>query len=232
MGVRWGRTLTDLAQLDRAAEDGFRFVQPSGDLVTGLSEEGFLRLKASVAERGLPFRVSAVPLPDDVRVTQRGFNLYVWTEHLKDAVHRLAELGCRELAWSNGRARVLPVEGELAALQEQLLQFLYMLCEVAAGSGLSVLVEPLGPRRTNLLNSLREIGLSPADLAGYQSLIAHVHLANPRSAEGPRICPRPDDGYDYKPFLQALKNMGYSGGICLPADADAAGLAYCRRLWG
>ncbi len=256
MGVRWGRMLTDLAQLDRAAEDGFQFVQPSGDLVTGLSEEGFLQLKASVAERGLPFRVSAVPLPDDVRVTQRGFNLYVWTEHLKGAVHRLAELGCRELAWSNGRARVLPVEGELAALQEQLLQFLYMLCEVAAGSGLSVLVEPLGPRRTNLLNSLREvaallprvgkdnlsslislreltqIGLLPADLAGYQSLIAHVQLENPRSAEGSRLCPRPDDGVDYRPFLQALKNMGYSGGICLPEDADAAGLAYCRRLWG
>jgi hypothetical protein len=82
--------------------------------------------------------VRAVPLSEDVRITQRG------------------------------RARVLPGEGELATLQEQLLQFLYMLCEVAAGSGLSVLVEPLDPRRT----------------------------------------------------------------ICLPEDADAAGLAYCRGLWG
>jgi sugar phosphate isomerase/epimerase len=248
--------LSDLAQLDQAAADGFEFVQPSRDLVSGLSEERFLRLKQTVAERGLPFQVCAVPLPEDVRVTQRGFNLYVWTEHLKSAVHRLAELGCRELAWSNGRARVLPVEGEQAIFKEQVLQFLFMLCGVAAAFGLSVLVEPLGPRRTNFLNSLKEaadflprvgkdnlsslislreldqIGLLPAELGDYRALLAHVQMENPQAAEGPRICPRPDDGYDYRPFLQALKAMGYSGGICLPEDSDVAGLAYCRGLLG
>ena len=255
MGVRWGRMLTDPEQLNRAAADGFDFVQPSRDLVTELSEESFRRLKALVADRGLPFQVCAVPLPEEVRVTQRGFNLYVWTEHLKSALQRLAQLGCRQLAWSNGRARLLPVEGELAVFKEQLLQFLFMLCEVASGFGLSVSVEPLGPRRTNFLNSLKEIGdflprvgkdnlfslislrelaqigLEPVDFARYRALIAHVQMENPRAAEGPRICPRPDDGYDYGPFLQALKGMGYSGGICLPEDSDAAGLAYCRGLW-
>jgi sugar phosphate isomerase/epimerase len=248
--------LSDLAQLDQAAADGFDFAQPACDLVGSLSEEHFLRLKAVAAERGLPFQVCAVPLPEDVRVTQRGFNLYAWTEHLKSAVHRLAQLGCRKLAWSNGRARLLPVEGEQAILQEQSLQFLFMLCEVAAGVGLSVLVEPLGPRRTNFLNSLKEvadflprvgkenllsmislrelapIGLAPADLARYKALIGHVQMENPQAAEGRRTCPRPDDGYDYGPFLQALKDMGYSGGICLPEDSDAGGLAYCQKLLG
>jgi sugar phosphate isomerase/epimerase len=248
--------LTDLAQLEQAASDGFDFVQPSRDLVADLNEESFRRLKAVVTDRGLPFQVCAVPLPEEVRVTLRGFNLYVWTEHLKSAIQRLAQLGCRELAWSNGRARVLPVEGELAIFKEQLLQFLFMLCEVAAGFGLSVLVEPLGPRRTNFLNSLKEvadflprvgkdnlfslislrelaqIGLSSADFANYRALIAHVQMENPRATEGPRICPHPDDGYDYGPFLQALKGISYSGGICLPEDSDASGLAYCHRLWG
>ena len=256
MGVRWGRMLADLAQLDQAAADGFEFVQPSRDLVAGLDEESFLRLKAAVANRGVPFQVSAVPLPEEVRVTQRGFNLYVWTEHLKRSVQRLAQLGCRKLVWSNGRARVLPVEGESATSKEQLLQFLFMLCDLAAGFGISVLIEPLGPRRTNFLNSMKEvadflprvrkdnllslislrelgpIGLSLADFAKYQHLIAHVQMENPQTAEGPRICPRPDDGYDYKPFLQALKAADYSGAICLPEDSDAAWLAYCRGLWG
>jgi hypothetical protein len=59
-----------------------------------------------------------------------------------------------------------------------------------------------------------------------------VQLENPKAAEGLRICPRPDDGYDYGPFLRELKCMGYSGGICLPENADAAGLAYCHGLWG
>ncbi len=256
MGVGWGRMLTDLAQLDQAAADGFDFAQPSHDLVASLSEERFLRLKAVVADRGVPFQVCAVPLPEDVRVTQKGFNLYVWTEHLKRAVQRLAQLGCRKLAWSNGRARVLPLEGESATSKEQLLQFLFMLCELAAGFGISVLIEPLSPRRTNFLNSMKEvgdflprvrkdnllslislreltqIGLSLVDFAKYRGLIAHVQMENPQAAEGPRIGPRPDDGYDYNPFLEALKGAGYSGAICLPEDSDAAGLAYCRGLWG
>ena len=48
---------------------------------------------------------------------------------------------------------------------------------------------------------------------------------------GERRCPRPDDGHDYRPFLKALKAIGYAGTISLPGDADAAGLEYCRRLW-
>ena len=247
MGLQWGRVATDLSQVDQAAADGFDFVQPTGDFAGGLTEQ---------AAAGLPFRVCALPLPSDVRVTQRGFNLYVWTEHLNRALRRLAGLGCRKLAWSDGRARVLPEEGERAGLKEQVLQFLFMLCELAAGFDMKVLVEPLGPRRTNFLNSMEEVreflprvrkenlsslvslrelaplGLAPADLARYRALIDHVQLENPRQAHGARTCPRPNDGYDYGPFLQALKAMGYSGGICLPEDADAEGLAYCRGLWG
>jgi hypothetical protein len=90
-----------------------------------------------------------VPLPAEVRVTQRGFNLYVWMEHMKKALQRLAGLGCRQLVWSNGRARILPDEGELPILKEQALQFLFLLCELAGNFDMTVLVEPLRPRRTN-----------------------------------------------------------------------------------
>lgn len=256
MGLQWGKMVTDLSQVDQSVTDGFDFVQPASDFVGSLTEEQLLRQKSLVEERGVPFQVCALPLPSDVRVTQRGFNLYVWMEHLKRAMHRMAQLGCRKLVWSDGRARVLPVEGELAGLKEQVLQFLFMLCEVAAGFDMAVLIEPLGPRRTNFLNSMEEvreylpsvrkanlsslislrelapIGLALSDLARYKALIDHVQLENPQPAYGARICPRPNDGYDYGPFLQALKSMGYSGGVCLPEESDAAGLAYCRKLWG
>jgi sugar phosphate isomerase/epimerase len=245
----------DLSQAEQAVREGFDFLQLAGDLAGTWSDEEFLLQKARQAGHGLPFAVCAVPLPGDVRVTQRGFNLYAWMEYLKKALQRLAALGCRQLLWSDGRARLLPVEGELAVLKEQLLQFLFLLCEVAGNFDMTVLVEPLGPRRTNFLNSLKEIGeflprvgkgnlrssislreldpmgVSLSDLAGYRELIAHVQLEDPRPAGEARVCPRPNDGHDYRPFLQALKAAGYSGGICLPAEADAAGLAYCRELW-
>jgi hypothetical protein len=158
MGVQWGRMVTDLSQADRAAADGFDFAQAAPDLVPGLDGSEVTRQKERLRGGGLPFAVCVVPLPADVRVTQRGFNLYVWTEHVKHALRRMADLGCQKIVWSDGRARVLPVEGEVAGLKEQVLQFLFMLCEAAGSLGISVLVEPLGPRRTNFLNSMKEIG--------------------------------------------------------------------------
>jgi sugar phosphate isomerase/epimerase len=255
MGVQWGRTVSDLTQADRAAADGFDFIQAAPDLVPGLDDDQVLQRKDLLRAGGLPFAVCGVPLPAGVRVTQPGFNLYHWTEHAKRALRRMADLNCRKLVWSDGRARVLPVEGEVAGLKEQALQFLFMLCEAAGSFGITVLVEPLGPRRANFLNSMKEvgellsrlgkdnlscaislreiesIGLSLPRMHDHRALISHVQMENPRSADGERRCPRPDDGYDYQPFLKELKSIGYSGLISLPEDADPAGLEFCRRLW-
>jgi len=255
MGVQWGKLVADLSQVDRAASDGFDFVQPGSDLVSTLVDDQFLARRGSRRSGRIPFVVCEVPLPSDVRVTQKGFNLYVWTEHLKNLMHRIAEQGCRKLVWSNGRARVLPPEGEVSAFKEQVLQFLFMLCELAGSYEITVLVEPLGSRRTNFLNtmtelrdffprvgkqnlsaliSLRElgsIGLSLTDLPRYRELIGHVQMENPLTVGGPRICPRPNDGHDYRPFVAGLKAIGYSEGISLPFDADQVALAYCRQLW-
>jgi len=255
MGVRWGRVVTDLAQADRAAADGFEYVQAASDLVANLEDHEVARQAERLRSGGPPFAVCGVPLPAGVRVTEQGFNLYVWTEHVKRALHRMADLGCRSVAWSDGRARLLPVEGEISGPKEQALQFLFVLCEAAGALGIQVLVEPLGSRRTNFLNSMEEIaetlprvgkdnlasmvslreldaiGLPPARLGSYRRLIGHVVLENPGEPGGDRVPPRPDDGCDYRPFLEALKTIGYAGTISLPVAADAASLGYCRRLW-
>jgi sugar phosphate isomerase/epimerase len=255
MDLQWGRMATDLSQADRAAADGFDFVQAAAALVPSLDDGEVARQKERLRGGGLPFTVCDVPLPADVRVTQLGFNQYVWTEHVRHALHRMADLGCTKVVWSDGKARVLPDEGEVAGLKEQALQFLFMLCEAAGTFGITVLIEPLGPRRTNFLNSMTElgeflprvgkdnlsgavslrelepIGLSLQRLRDYRHLIGHVQMENPGSADGVRRCPRPDDGHDYRPFLQALKGIGYAGTVSLPGDADAAGLDFCRRLW-
>lgn len=238
MAVRWGKMVSEAAQARQAAGQGFEFLR----LGEGPSAEEL----SALGGVGLPVEVCAVPLPADVRVTQQGFNLYVWAEHLKGALKGLAGLGCRTLTWSEGRARLLPAEGEVAVLKEQVLQFLFMLCELAGAFGMRVLVEPLGPRRTNFLNSLQEageflrrvgkanlgvmlsqgqmsaIGLAladlaeRADLAGRAGLIGHVHLDEPAAPAA-------------RDLLRELRAIGYSGDISLPVDADEGALNRCRN---
>jgi hypothetical protein len=126
--VQWGRMVTDLAQADRAAADGFDFAQAAPELVANLDDHEVARQRSRLGSGGLPFTVCGVPLPAGVQVTQQGFNVYVWTEHVKHALHRMADLGCRKIVWSDGRSRLLPVEGDGAGPKEQVLQFLFMLC--------------------------------------------------------------------------------------------------------
>jgi sugar phosphate isomerase/epimerase len=254
MGILWGKQVSELSRAAEARAQGFDFVQSAGNLVADLSDAEFFSEKTRIADAGIPLAVLSVPLPPEARVTERGFNLYAWTEHLKRAVPRMAELGCRKLLWSDGRARVLPVEGNIAGLKEQVAQFLFLLCDLAANARIAVLVEPLDPRRTNFLNSMKEvdeflprvgkenlasmislreldpIGLPTSMLGEYRRLIQYVQIENPQVRDGARACPRRADGFDYRPFLHALKSIGYGGEIGLPLDADADALKYCRQL--
>jgi sugar phosphate isomerase/epimerase len=176
-------------------------------------------------------------------------------EHLKNVLQRLSELGCTKLTWSDGRARLLPLEGDQTGAKEQAMQFLYMLCEAAAERGMVVLLEPLDARRTNFLNTLDElrgilplvgkqnlaaaislrdleaIGLSVTAFLSHNNLIQHVHMENPLHSDKARVCPRAGDGYEYGPFVRALQSIDYSGVICLPEDADLPALSYCKRIW-
>ena len=255
MSIRWGKMINNLAEVETAASAGFTHVQLPVETIMRLNQESFQRCKDRFCELGIVPEVCSSPLPDDVRVTEMGFNIYVWTEYLKKAVRRLKDMGCAKLVWSNGRSRVVPWEGDVAGVKEQVLQFLYLLADMADEHNIMVLVEPLGPRRTNFLNSMKEmrdfleragkenlasvlslreldeIGFSLEELEGHADFIKHIHLENPGVQEGERRSPSRQDGADYQPFVAELKRVGYSEMICLPGDADTQSLQYCKGLW-
>lgn len=254
MAFAWGKTVADLDEPARAAEAGFDVAELPVGLLTDLNDAEFREQSRALGQTGLSFPAWSGLLPPGVQVTGQGFNIYVWSEYLKKALERVAALGGRMVAWSDGRSRVLPVEGETGGAKRQALQFLFMVSEIAQAHGITVLVEPLDPRRTNFLNSIAEvrefldlagkpnlssaislrdreaIGLEYTDFGRHADLISHVYLEDPSSPAGPRRCPRPDDGFDYRPFLDAIRGISYSGTICLPENADVASLSFCRSI--
>ena len=255
LSIQWAKTVTDLATLKSAAQQGFDSAELTVSLITALEENQFQHQRKTLFQSGLTFDVFAAPLPAGVRVTEKGFNIYVWSEYLKRALDRVAALGGRKVVWSDGKSRILPLEGEVEAAKRQALQFLFMLSEIAEANALEVLLEPLDPRRTNFLTSMDEmkefldlvgrpnlsslISLRDLDAIGFDEIafgrhaqmISHVYLENPSSPAGDRLCPRPDDGYDYRSFLAQLSNIAYSGSITLPEGADADSLCFCRGLF-
>jgi D-psicose/D-tagatose/L-ribulose 3-epimerase len=253
MSIRWAIRLRSLSELGPARAAGFTTVQLPVEAVMDIEEAGvgeFLRTSGA----GLSFEVFEAPLPREVQVTEPGFNIYHWTEYLRQALARLSVLGCTTLVWGDGKARLMPVEGELATSRERFYQFMFLLCDNAARFGITVCLQPLGTKRTNFINSLDEaldslamvdkpnlgvaIGVRDAaemklalpELARHAASIRHVHVENP-AVSGSLAPPAQDDQYDYRAFFSALKAEGYAGIISLAPGSDAGTLAYCTRLW-
>ncbi len=254
MSFRWSKTVDSPGDAFLAPSEGFSNVQlPLADLME-FSDAGFLEYRRQMTEAGLVAEVCSRLFPPDVVVTGQGFNLYVWVEYLKNAMARVAELGCTRLAWSNGRSRILPWEENVDEMKEQAMQFLFMVCDVAQTYDMSVVIEPLSSERTNFLTSMEEtdsfvrqigkenlssmvslrdlaaIGLSPQSLHQWKHRISHVLIENPERSTTLRTAPSQDDSFDYKPFLDGLRDIDYQGLIALPSDATSTTLQFCISL--
>ena len=254
MSVRWARMVEEPFDVAAAAEAGFTQVQLAVDRLMELSDAAFDRVAEELRVLGLTAEVCSSLLPSDVVVTESGFTLYVWAEYLQKAAGRMASLGVTKVAWNNGRARVLPLEENVVAVKEQVMQFLYVTCEIAEPYGITLLVEPLSPRRTNFLNTmeettklvdtvakenlssmislrdLEEVGLESATLGRWKRWIRHVQLENPLGDKAGRAAPTPSDSYDYAAFLRALGEIGYDGVVALPEATGPEALAYLQGL--
>jgi sugar phosphate isomerase/epimerase len=254
MNVRWAKRLRETVEVRQEDLEGFECIQLPVDAVMEREESAFLREKETLLSQGVSFEVFESPLPRGIQVTERGFNMYSWTEYLHTAIRRIAELGCKVLVWDDGRSRILPIEGEVATLKEQFYQLVFLLCEISARYHITICLEPLSERRTNFLNSLKEtvdcfsligspnlslaIGLRSlvelsvnfTDLLSYKDSIAHIHVENPTQAHE-MTSPRSTDEYDYAPFFNAVQGIQYSGVLSLPSDADETALLYCKKLW-
>ena len=251
MGILWSKRIESEPGIAVAKAQGFDAVEPSLSALAELDAEGLSSFEKRVKESQLGCEVFASILPAGVAVTERGFNIYSWTEYLRAALARAARLGCRRLLWNEGKARILPIEGETSIFKEHFNQFLFMLCDIGEQYGMEICLEPLGPRRTNFINSLSEalqvidsvnkpnlaialsssayaeIGITDDELAIFAGRIAHARIEFSRDARP--VSQAEDPGLP--PFFKALKHIGYQGAIALPGDSDEDILISCKRLW-
>ncbi len=252
MNFQWSKSLTDPADIENCAKDGFDQIELSAVTLEQLKVTEISELKSRIAGTGLKNDVCTAILPGEVRVTEQGFNIYAWTEYLKKLFEKTSAAGCRYALWNNPRARILPMEGEIGTFREQALQFLFVLSETGEEFGTDILIEPLPEEWTNYINTFDEarevinrIGRSnisvslgfagidkiwPEGSRGSSDGIGYVHIENPDVTRRIRIAPENGGGIDYKTILADLGSAGYGGIINLPSDADSDTLAYLKGL--
>ena len=166
-------------------------------------------------------------------------------EKIRDYMHKLisstANLNMEKLVMGAGGARVLPSPDKYDNVMEQMADICkYAISPVLDEFGIILAIEGLVKNETTMLNTtadtvrLAKLTNLPnikvmadlyhvanenenfADFVNYKGYIMHSHIGKPV----PRVMPSNGDGYDYKPFFDALRSAGFNGRMSVEAGSS------------
>lgn len=226
---------------DSIRESGFDYAELDVPEIEALPEKEFQIFNAKVHEIGFPVLTGAraLPVTEPLFFTE-SFRADDFRGYLEHACQRVSLLGIGKVIFGNGKARRLLDETSICR-ENRFIEFMRMFAEIAGNYGLEVILEPLGPKYSNYINTLpeavrliHEVNMPNfftmadlrhmvwseepfADIADHIDYVHHIHVDYPLSYPE-RLFPREEDDFDYAEFLKALRRSGYEGTLTIEAD--------------
>lgn len=220
-----------------AVKAGFEYVELALQDVLPLSEVEFEQTVSRIKGLGIPAISGYGFVPGDLRVVGPEADEARTREAVRLGIDRAARLGLQMVVFGNlnGQSRRYPEGFSGDTALKQLADF----GRIAAAEGhkrsITVLIEPMPLRNTNLINTVAE-GLDLVQAVNHDHFqmlvdfsfmvqgnedmsilykagrhIRQVEISNPNG----RVYPRSAGEADYAAFFQALKKGGYQGGVSI-----------------
>lgn len=167
-------------------------------------------------------------------------------EYCKGALDRAASCGAQTVVLGSGGPRKIPDGYPREKAMDQLRRLCFSIGEICASYGITLAVEPLNRKETNVFLSVAEVSAfcrelnhprvkvladlyhmreeaEPLDhIPAAGGLLAHVHFCNPDG----RAMPTGQDAYPYQDFGAAVRRAGYDGRVSIEAGVpDSAAQA-------
>ena len=227
--------VSKLENIDLVASLGFDYIESYVTAIAAMSDEEFAAVETKLASAPIKVEACCVLLPDSVPVTGPNYDAAQQEAYLEKAFSRLQKLGVGPVVFGSGSARKVPEGFDRAEAWHQLVQFGRLAARIAAKYGLTMVMEPLNTKETNVINTqidglklmqdidrpsfqilsdyyhlaLAEEGR--AEVAACGENLRHTHIANPVG----RVMPKEGDGIDYDAFFAGLADCGYCGRMSL-----------------
>ena len=209
---------------------GFDYVESGFSLLAEAENDAkyddFLRL---TKEYDIPCLSVNCFLPGSLKVTGPDADPVALKAYVERGMRRGAALGVKKVVFGSAGARNIPEGFPFDAAMRQIFSFLKdIVSPLAERFGITVVIEPLSPKDTNVIRTLREgaeivaavnepnilllgdlyhmynVNEHEADVRMMKGLLKHAHIAQPQN----RIYPAPGDDYDYAAFIAALEFAG------------------------
>lgn len=210
--------------------------------IMSFDEGQFKQAAKKLRDSGINSEVFDNPLPLDVVIADDTYDYDYYVEYLKKAVSRCAYMGGRLFVFGNGKTRSIPEGAKAAEAIKKNEQLMVDLCDIAKAYNITIMLEPLAKVICNSVLSIEEAyqyaqklgcknlktlldfrwfveGQHPYSMIEkYADFIKHVHIDNPVHAFPERRVPMLNDGFDYGPLFDTLKDISYKGYISYEAN--------------
>lgn len=217
---------------------GYDYAETSVGMIMKLSAEEMEMLAAKKTAGEFEIQSCNSFLPGTFEVA-RSASLPALTEYVKEAMERMSRLGVKVVVFGSGKARNLPEE-DVAAEIRALEDFLRMCDQLGREYGITVVIEPLNKKESNVFNSVsegasmvRKLNLEHVRLLAdsyhtfceneylcaleeNSDILCHVHVA-----EAPdRTYPGKNGGEYLRDFAKHLHGAGYCGRVSIECHFD------------
>ncbi|WP_418482259.1 sugar phosphate isomerase/epimerase family protein [Dysosmobacter sp.] len=230
-----------IRNLNDILSNGFNYAELDMPEIEQLSENDFFALRDGCLEQKLSVYVGVRVLPVIVPIIFSGkFSVSAWRPYLEKTFRRASQLGIKKCVFGNGKARSLS-DGNNIESRENFILLMRMMSEISGENGMELLLEPLGPKYSNFINTLPQafeyaervnldnfnimadirhmVGSNDpfSNLINCAGRLHHVHLDYPLSYPK-RPFPTLVDDYDYTGFFHNLIASGYEDTLTVEAD--------------
>lgn len=230
-----------IADYEKIKAAGFDYAELDLPEIEELSEEAFDAFCEKVKQVNFPILTGAraLPIAEPWFFTEQ-YSLDAWRDYMVNACNRAKKLGIQKIIIGNGKARWLLDETSIRK-ESNFIELLSLFSEICEENGIEMILEPLGPDYSNYINTLPEAvrvvkaagnknlfimadlrhlhrgGESYEDIVDCADYLHHVHIDYPEVFPS-RPFPTEEDGFDYAPFLDAVKRAGYDDTLTIEAD--------------
>lgn len=249
----WCRGIDDADLLRR---HGFDYIECALASLQLENQDEFNKQLPKYLNSPLPVKAFNVFFPGEIKVVGPHVNADRVRSYVAKASEALHKIGAEIAVLGSGGSRSIPEGWERAQAEEQIVRLLDWIADEFDGSGVTLAIEPLNRKESNIINSVSEgvyfaqqVNRSPirvlADFyhmdeekESYDTLVenrdwlAHIHLADTG-----RLSPGTGQ-YPYDLFVDRLKQAGYKGMIsaeCGVSDAETEmpdSLTFVKHKWG
>lgn len=236
-------------------EHGFDYIECTLAPLLTKDEESFKKALPLYINSPLPVKAWNVLFPREIKVVGPEFNEEVIKKYIHRAVDTMQQVGSSVFVFGSGGSRNVPDGWDRGRAEEQLLTVLDWFADELDGTKLTLVIEPLNTKETNIVNSVNEgvhlakqINRTPirvlADfyhmdeeqepletIVANKDWLSHIHVADTG-----RLAPATGH-YPYEKFVAQLKAANYTGLVsaeCTLKDRDKElpqALEFLKRHW-